>query len=123
MPAKNDPAPAPAPEAAPVVAAAPARRGPLATTLLPLALVLVLSPGRHLGGRDVRALSPARQGGSPLRQARRSRPSRRCTHRRDGPVPVIKGGKDGDKKAVAPNAYEFTNVVVNLAGVHGHAFT
>ena len=114
-PPKNESAPAAAAAPAPTPAAAPASKS-LLSTLLPVVLVVVLAPAvswlvmqyvmlpqleKRLGvagGASAAAASPA------------------------APAPVAEKGKGKKGESVvpvAPNAYEFSNVIVNLAGTMG----
>ena len=114
-PPKNESAPAAAAAPAPTPAAAPASKS-LLSTLLPVVLVVVLAPAvswlvmqyvmlpqleKRLGvagGASVAASAPA----APAPAAEKGK------------------GKKGETVApVAPNAYEFSNVIVNLAGTMG----
>ncbi|MBI3887293.1 MAG: flagellar basal body-associated FliL family protein [Opitutae bacterium] len=126
MAAKSDPAPAEAAAAAPP---APEKSGKLAS-LLPVVLVLVLSPvimwtvvqfvlfpqlDKRLAALPAVSTAPAGEHlGSADAVAEAAAPAAAAEHGGKG------GEKEGgEKKGGVPNNYEFSNVVVNLAGTMG----
>lgn len=119
MAAKSDPAPA---EVAPVAVApaAPAKGGKLAA-MLPVILVLVLSPVITWAvvqfllfpqlDKKLSAIPATAHPGEPGATTE-------VAPAEAAPEEKGKGEKEGDKKGV-PNNYEFSNIVVNLAGTMG----
>lgn len=124
MAAKSDPAPTEV--AAVAVAAAPEKGGKLAA-LLPVILVLVLSPvimwavvqfvlfpqlDKKLAALPAVSTTPAGEHIASADAAANEAAAPAAEH-------AGKGDKEGDKKGGVPNNYEFANVVVNLAGTMG----
>lgn len=123
MAAKPDPVPAP--EAAGVAASEPTAKGGKLGSLLPVILVLVLSPAVTwavvqfvlLPQLDKRLA--ALPGGSALPASEHVAAAEGESHAAPAAEHGGKGEKEGDKKGGVPNNYEFSNVVVNLAGTMG----
>ena len=124
MAAKSDPAPTEV--AAVAVAAAPEKGGKLAA-MLPVILVLVLSPvimwavvqfvlfpqlDKKLAALPAVSAAPAGEHIASADAAANEAAAPAAEH-------AGKGEKEGDKKGGVPNNYEFSNVVVNLAGTMG----
>ncbi len=120
MAAKPDPAPAEV--TAVVTAPAPAPSGKLAA-MLPVILVLVLSPVITWAvvqfllfpqlDKKLSAIPAAGAHAAEPGAATEAAPAE-AAHEEKG-----KGEKEGDKKGGVPNNYEFSNIVVNLAGTMG----
>lgn len=120
MAAKPDPAPAEV--TAVVTAPAPAPSGKLAA-MLPVILVLVLSPVITWAvvqfllfpqlDKKLSAIPAVGAHAAEPGAATEAAPAE-AAHEEKG-----KGEKEGDKKGGVPNNYEFSNIVVNLAGTMG----
>ena len=122
-PAKNESAPAAATAAAAAAAAAPASAAPagksLLGTLLPVVLVVVLAPAvswlvmQYVMLPQLEKRLGAASGAPAATQEPSPAPA-------PAPAKGAHGAKKGETAVVsAPNTYEFSNVIVNLAGTMG----